>query len=32
MNNEMDTKGFEFYENNIKSLGVSLFIQITRYL
>lgn len=32
MKNEMDAKGFEFYENSIRSLGVSLFIQITRYL
>jgi hypothetical protein len=30
--NEMDAKGFEFYENSVRSLGVSLFIQITRYL
>ena len=32
MKNEMDAKGFEFYENSVRSLGVSLFIQITRYL
>lgn len=32
MKNEMDKKGFEFYENSVRSLGVSLFIQITRYL
>ena len=30
--NEMNAKGFEFYENSVRSLGVSLFIQITRYL
>jgi hypothetical protein len=30
--NEMEEKGFEFYENSVRSLGVSLFIQITRYL
>ena len=32
MKKEMDAKGFEFYENSVRSLGVSLFIQITRYL
>ena len=32
MKQEMDAKGFEFYENSLRSLGVSLFIQITRYL
>ena len=32
MKTEMDAKGFEFYENSVRSLGVSLFIQITRYL
>jgi hypothetical protein len=32
MKNEMEAKGFEFYENSVRSLGVSLFIQITRYL
>ncbi|NJK58421.1 MAG: hypothetical protein HC939_21805 [Pleurocapsa sp. SU_5_0] len=32
MKNEMDAKGFDFYENSVRSLGVSLFIQITRYL
>ena len=32
MKNEMDAKGFEFYKNSVRSLGVSLFIQITRYL
>ena len=32
MKKEMDTKGFEFHENSVRSLGVSLFIQITRYL
>ena len=32
MKNEMDAKGFEFYENSVRSLGVSLFIQITKYL
>lgn len=32
MKNEMDAKSFEFYENSVRSLGVSLFIQITRYL
>lgn len=32
MKNEMEAKGFEFYENLVRSLGVSLFIQITRYL
>ncbi len=32
MKQEMDAKGFEFYENSVRSLGVSLFIQITRYL
>ena len=32
MKNEMDAECFEFYENSVRSLGVSLFIQITRYL
>ena len=32
MKQEMEAKGFEFYENSVRSLGVSLFIQITRYL
>ena len=32
MKDEMEAKGFEFYENSVRSLGVSLFIQITRYL
>ena len=32
MKDEMDAKGFEFYENSVRSLGVSLFIQITKYL
>lgn len=32
MKNEMDAKGFEFYENSVRSLRVILFIQITRYL
>ena len=32
MKNEMDAKGFEFYENSIRSLGVSLYINISRYL
>ncbi|MEM7727299.1 MAG: hypothetical protein AAF208_13165 [Cyanobacteria bacterium P01_A01_bin.45] len=30
--NEMDAKGFEFYENSCRSLGVSLFIHISRHL
>jgi len=30
--NEMDEKGFEFYENSCRSLGVSLFIHISRHL
>lgn len=32
MKNEMDAKGFEFYENSVRSLGVSLFIHISRHL
>ncbi|MEM8720997.1 MAG: hypothetical protein AAGE84_17150 [Cyanobacteria bacterium P01_G01_bin.39] len=32
MKNEMDAKGFEFYENSCRSLGVSLFIHISRHL
>ena len=30
--NEMDAKGFEFYENSVRSLGVSLFISISKYI
>ena len=30
--NEMDAKGFEFYENSVRSLGLSLFINVSRYL
>ena len=32
MKNEMDAKGFEFYENSVRSLGVSLYISISKYL
>ncbi len=32
MKNEMDAKGFEFYENSVRSLGVSLFISISKYI
>ena len=32
MKKEMDTKGFEFYDNSVRSLGVSLFIHINKYV
>lgn len=32
MKNEMDKKGFEFYENSVRSLGVSLFIHVSNFI
>lgn len=32
MKNEMDAKGLEVYESSVKSLGVSLFIHLNKYL
>ena len=32
MKKEMDAKGFDFYENSVRSLGVSLYIAISKYL
>ena len=32
MTKEMDAKGLEVYESSVKSLGVSLFIHMNKYL